>query len=151
MSRFTEAEINEAVLRDYNELVGKVVLLNEVDGYGVDDVNVTVTCDPPAIARISRYNDENLVKGFVTRWMDDVNCDPQYEVEILEPHPAFAEMRSFWVYGTSRSTDGTIGKADFTVADDDMQAKYKGAPALPGEELGACAPQEDQASTLGIR
>lgn len=150
MPKFTEAEINEAVLRDYNELVGKVVLLNEVDGYDAHDTSVTVTCDPPAIARICRYSDKS-VADCVTRWMDDVNCDPQYAIEILEPHPAFVGMRPSWIYGTSRSTDGTTSKGDFVLADTEMQEKYKDAPALSSDEVGACAPQEDQTSTFVMR
>ncbi len=150
MTKFTEAEINESVLSDYDKLVGKVVLLYEVDGYGRNGASDTVPCDPPAVARIRRYN-ENERDALVTRWMDDKNCDPQYAVEIMEPHPAFADFTPLTVYGMSRSTDGTVSKADFTVADEAMQAKYKDAPALPTNEVGACAPQEDQASTLGMR
>ncbi len=139
MSRLTPAEIESQVSADYHAVAGKVVLLSEVECYDDSDNSVTVTCDPPAIARISRYQDRPSLRENVCRWTDDSHCDPYWNIEILEPHPAFANVRPSWVYGTCRSTDGTVEPAAVAVADAVLQARYATAPALP-YETGAAAP-----------
>jgi hypothetical protein len=130
--------IHEQVRADYEALKGKVVLLSEVECYDEKDCSVTVYCDPPAVARIAVYSPEQL-RQCIERWTSHSNCDPVYDVSILETHPAFSSgLRPSWAFGTCYSLAGTPPeKAAIEVADADMQALYAEAPALPDD---ACAP-----------
>lgn len=104
------------------------MLINKVECYNELDENVTLALDTPMIARITAY-DGGATDPCVIRWMDDENCDPIYDFEILEQHAAFAEarVRPSWMYGTSRSTLGTTIGASFVLADAELQATYEGA------------------------
>jgi len=139
--RFTKEDIELQVLADYRELAGKVVLLTEVEGYDERGISETVACDPPAIGRVVTYNAKDIGES-VLRWMDGDNCDPLYEVWILERHPAFNDMSPSWVYGTSRSTDGTVSPGGVTLAPADIQRKYLHTPGLPNKRVGDCGVPE---------
>lgn len=134
MASLTEAEINAQVLSDYRELAGKVVLLSEVECYDAQNCSATAQCEPPVIARIHPYS-ETRVRECVTRWTDNGNCDPVYDIEILEPHPAFAGLRPSWVYGTCRSKSGNVEPASIRLADPATQEAYHDAKGLPDDAV----------------
>lgn len=137
------AEVEEIVREDYDFFLGKVLLLNEVECYNEDQRSETASCFPPAIGRIVPHNSERAISDFVSRrWMDDLNIDPAYDVEILEPHPAFSDLRPSWVYGPTRSTTGLLDKAtgDFVVAPPELQEKYRDIVGLDQRVVGSCAP-----------
>jgi hypothetical protein len=135
MASFTEAEINAKVLADYRELAGKVVLVSEVECYDERSASVTAVCDPPVVARIRPYSGDAKVREEVTRWTDARHCDPMYDLEILEPHPALARLRPSWVYGTCRSVDGDVEPTSIVLADDAMQEAYTQAKGLPDDAV----------------
>lgn len=128
---FTQEEIETQVAADYDAVAGKVVLVGMVECNHPEYGNITVVCDPPAIARVEPYS-EGSASDLVRRWMDWENCDPAYDISILEEHPAFAEVnaRPSWVYGTSRWLAGGTYPAFFTVAGEELQARYRDAVPL---------------------
>jgi hypothetical protein len=138
MTKFTKEEIESQCSAEYEGAVGKVVLISEIECYDEDLNNVTVQCAPPVIARIGTY-DGGSTDQCVIRWMDDENCDPVYDIEILEFHPAFGEAkaRPSWIYGTSRSTSGTIEQAPFVIADEATQEAYEDAEPVRFNDDGS--------------
>lgn len=138
---FTQEEIETQVAADYDAVAGKVVLVRMVECNHPEYGNITVVCDPPVIARVEPYS-EGSTSDLVRRWMDWENCDPVYDISILEDHPAFAEVnaRPSWVYGTSRWRAGGTYPAFFTVADEIMQEQYRDAKPLEFELDRATAP-----------
>lgn len=133
---YTREEIEKQVADDYEAVAGKVVLVRMVECNNPEYGNITVVCDPPAIARVEPYS-EGSASDLVRRWMDWENCDPVYDISILEDHPAFAEVnaRPSWVYGTSRWLAGGTYPAFFTVADEAMQERYRDAEPIEYPEM----------------
>ncbi len=129
--RLTREEIERQCAADYEAVVGKVILVRMVECGHSEHGNITVICDPPAIARVEPYRD-GPTSDLVRRWMDWENCDPVYDISMLEDHPAFAEVnaRPSWVYGTSRWLAGGTDPACFTIADDSMQEWYRDADPI---------------------
>jgi hypothetical protein len=144
MPEIEKATIEAAVLAEYEAVQGKVVLAHTIECYDEHDDNATVVCDPPAICRIQPYRDTELGENLL-RWTDDANCDPIFNLVVLEKHPAFAGVRPSWIYGTTRSKDGTTRAGGFELADAAHQTRYEGAKALP-YETGACAPEGSEPS-----
>ncbi len=142
-TRLTEAEVEGLVRADYESLVGKVVLIDSMICSNGNDATDPVAFDPPALGRVLPSHSEANFHQDVLRWMDEDNCDPAYEVEILEPHPAFAGLRPYFAHGASRSTrPGYVDpRPDFRLAPPDLQERYRDAPALDGSTLGACSPE----------
>lgn len=129
------AEIHAQVHADYEALKGNIVLLTEIECYDERSSSATAVCDPPAVGRILPYSPARA-RDCLERWADSTHCDPVYDVEILEPHPAFAGLRPSWVFGTSYSFDGASAeKAKIELADDEMQRRYAGAKGLSDEEV----------------
>ena len=129
------AEIHAQVHADYEALKGKVVLLSEVECYDERSSSATAICEPPAIARIVPYSTARA-RECLERWSDNTHCDPVYDVEILQPHPAFAGLRPSWVFGTSYSFDGAPAeKAKIALGDDDLQVRYVNAKGLAEDEV----------------
>ena len=128
---FTRDEIERLCIEDYETVVGKVILVRMVECAHPDLGNITVVCDPPAVARVEPHRDGSS-SDLVRRWMDWENIDPVYEISILEDHPAFAEIqaRPSWVYGTSRWLAGGSYPAGFQIADEAMQELYRDAEAI---------------------
>jgi hypothetical protein len=126
--RFTRDEIEQQCAADYEAVVGKVILVRLVECGHNEHGNITVACDPPAIARVEPHR-VGSTSDLVRRWMDYENCDPVYDISILEDHPAFAAVnaRPSWVYGTSRWLGGGTDPAGFIVADDATQELYRDA------------------------
>lgn len=128
-------EIHTQVHADYEALKGKVVLLSEVECYDERSSSATAICEPPALARIVPYS-TSRARECLERWADNTHCDPVYDVEILQPHPAFAGLRPSWVFGTSYSFDGAPAeKAKIVLADEELQARYGGAKGLSEDEV----------------
>jgi hypothetical protein len=109
---------------DYDELIGKVILVGTIDGYMNEIDQVVIDLDPPAVMRIVPYDDVSRPSHVDGRWMDDV-LDPVYDVELLEPHPQLEGVRSMWIYGRSWTEKAEpTGSIDHTVAPDDLQEAH---------------------------
>lgn len=136
---FIREEIEDQVLADYDNVAGKVILISEVQCYDRRGDLVEVTCVPPAVARITPYIEinENLL-----HWLDREWLEPYLDLTILEPHPAFANVRPDWAYGTCRATTGEVDKAAFTLAPSALQDRYKDVVGLDQDRIGACVPKE---------
>jgi hypothetical protein len=137
MNKFSQQEIEELCSKDYESVVGKVILVTQIECFDQNEDSVTVYCDPPAIARIEAYEGGSHDQC-VIRWMDDEHCDPVYDISILEPHQAFelANARPSWIYGTCRSTDGKIEAAPFALADEKTQDAYRHVEPVYYLEIG---------------
>ena len=122
---FTREEIEKQVAEDYDEVVGKVVLARFVECGHPEAGNVTVICEPPAVVRVEAYQDGSD-SHLVRRWMDWENCDPVYNISLLEAHPAITESGAVpsWIYGTSRWLSGGMAPGGFTIADEALQELY---------------------------
>ncbi|WP_321935354.1 hypothetical protein [Paraburkholderia sp. J8-2] len=93
------AVIEARVLGDYQQMLGKIVLVRVVSGYrGTDSVDVRL--NPPAKVRVARTEEPSL-----KHWNDDW-CDPYWEVELVEPHPQLEGIRSIWISGNCYHLDG---------------------------------------------
>jgi len=137
--KFTKNEIAQQVIEDYKAVAGKVVLLSEVQCYDDSESLVEdVVLDPPVVARIDQYPTTD--NSDLLHWNDEW-LDPYLDVSILEPHPALANLRPSWTFGTCRSTKGEVQEAPFVLAGPDLQEKFRDAPGLDQETLGGCAPQ----------
>lgn len=136
MTSVGRKEVERQAMVDYLQFAGKVVLATTIECYDDRDNSVTAVCDPPAVVRITPYSSQEIFED-VIRWTDGKHLDPYYNVEVLEPHPAFAGLRPSWTHGPSRATDGTIEPPSFSLGDDACQEKYRGAEALTDSEAGA--------------
>ena len=130
-------EIEELCLADYEEHVHKILLADFVIGFRGED-SVEVYLDPPARVRVQRTTD---VESDIFHWNDDW-CDPYWDVELIEPHPQLADVRSLWVDGKSRSLNGqsSIPKPGWIV-DPNQEPAYQ--PPQPERCLG-CGHTEDE-------
>lgn len=96
----TDPAIIEArAMRDYEQVLGKIVLVSAISGYFGND-SVDIPLPVPAKVRI-----DTTTESTVKRWCDDW-CDPYWEVSLVEPHPALIDVRSLWISGTCRHLDG---------------------------------------------
>ncbi len=127
-----KAFVEELVVSDYKAVDGKVILAEEVYCGSTEGDCDWRYFNPPLIAKILHY-DERGIDQDVKRWMDKENCDPIYDVRILESHPDFPDAKNGHVYGISRSTDGKVDPPRFVVASDDIQEKYKSIREFPVE------------------
>ena len=123
-----------AVLDDYAEVEGRVVLAREIRcvlGAWVEYVDLGTVA---AVVRIDAGQGGALADG-VARRAEEKWFDPLYPVTLLEPHPLLRRGASFSVEGRSRSLSGRAGQAtDFVLADDETAARH----AVPGPVPGAC-------------
>lgn len=124
-------EVEARVLTDYEAVIGKVVYLDVVECYRGEGELVTVTCDPPAIARIE---DDADLRNDLLRWMDDNHVDPVYNIRILDPHPSFEGLRPSWIYGRTRVRFGPSEAPEFRIADHATQARFHGQVGLDPED-----------------
>jgi len=125
--KLTEAEVEAAVLTDYEAVAGKIVLAHSLSGYNESDVSGEYSLNPPAIVRIVPVKNPEK-DTCILRWMDDEHCDPFYDIQLMEPHPDLTGKGSFWGYGISRSINGSIEEGDFTLATQELQERYANAP-----------------------
>jgi hypothetical protein len=127
----TREQIEAQCAAEYEAVVGRVVLVTHVECAHPDHGNITVVCQPPAVARIEPYRD-GASSDLVRRWMDWENCDPVYDISVLEDHPAFTAVnaRPSWVYGTSRWLAGGTAPASFVIAPDALQERYRDADPI---------------------
>jgi len=122
----TQDHIEEQCLADYEAHKNKILLATRVECYISED-QLTIDCDPPARVRVRDRVPENDIR----RWTDAEWCDPYWDVDLVEPHPALDRASSMWVYGISRSIDGEIQGGD-----NDWR--------LDENQLSAPEPQPDQ-------
>jgi hypothetical protein len=102
-----EEQLEAQALNDYDYYRGKVIEVGSISGYDDSDNSLDVKLHPPAIVRVL-----GTPKGDIVRWMDDDHLDPVYNVDLVVPHPQLEGMRSFWIYGESRSLRGEPCESD---------------------------------------
>lgn len=100
-----ELDLERRVLAEYEQHLGRVIAVSSVCGYiGTDSVDIHL--DTPALVRVVKTDPQSVV-----RWMDDW-LDPQWDVELVEPHPALKGVDSLWVYATSYHPDESPESGD---------------------------------------
>lgn len=121
-------EIEELCLAEYRAHKYKIILAKLVNGWNAHDDSVEVFCDPPARLRVMRTQENDI-----RRWVDHEWCDPYWDVEPVEPHPALEGIRSLWVYGISHSVDGDIEGTSTQWLDPNQEPAYEPhEPRCPG-------------------
>lgn len=100
-----------ACRRDLEEHHDKILKASLVMGYRGND-SVEITCDPPAIVRVTQLDDGQFIN-----WTTHDFADPNWNVELVQPHPALEGVRSLWVDGISRSKKGEVEHPDWEVLD----------------------------------
>jgi len=135
----TKAEIESQALDQYHAVAEKVILADEVVCFDEDNQEVVVMCDPPAVLRIERGD----LRETALRWRSSTFFEPIYDVSILEPHRAFSFVRPSHIAGTSVSLkSGSVFESRFVPAPPELQERYRNAPGLDKEEIGACSPPQ---------
>lgn len=131
----TRGAMEAEAISTYMAVAGQVVLMTEVECYDANRDMVKIKCDPPAVGRVVR-RDGDLMRRQVIRWTTETHLEPSYDIEILEPHPAFAGLRPSWIHGSSRTTDGDVKAATaFTVADIETQNRWRDAKGLADDAV----------------
>jgi len=115
-------EIEQKAIRDFESLVGKVVLVGIIQGYK-EEQSDEIVLEEPVFARILPY-DERGMREDVVRWMDDDVLDPVYDIKVLSRHPRTDDLSSTFVYGTSYHRDGKVEPGHFVVPSDGMVSKH---------------------------
>jgi hypothetical protein len=115
-------ELSKLAIADYRAVAGRVVALNEVDGYRGDD-SVTIILDPPTIAVIDVHGSEAAMLDNVLHGDADA-VDPYYDVTLVGDDARLVGVRSLWTYGTCRTTGGGVEPAPFTLASPVIQRFY---------------------------
>lgn len=108
--------IETSCITDYEEHSGKILLANLILGYKDDDY-VEITCDPPVRVRVRmdmNYRD-------MLNWTDEDFCDPNWDVEIVEPHPSLENVSSMWVDGISRAISGKVERPSTWTVDENQE------------------------------
>jgi hypothetical protein len=94
--------IEAQCLADFEMHKHKILLAKFVIGYR-NDTSVEIYCTPPARVRLT-----DTLEQDIAHWNDEW-CDPYWDVELIEPHPALEGVGSLWVDGISRSLTGEVG------------------------------------------
>lgn len=129
----THVNLVEArALFDYNQVLGKTVLVSAISGFVGND-SVDINLDPPAKVRVEKTNEAS-----VKRWNDDW-CDPYWEVTLAEPHPQLGDVRSLWISGTCYHVDGRKSEASdvSSVVEEPPSGLLNVAPAVIHEWTSA--------------
>jgi hypothetical protein len=119
-------KIEELCLAEYEAHKYKIILATLVNGWNDHDHSVEVFCDPPARLRVQETR-----KNDIQHWNDDW-CDPYWDVELVEPHPALENIRSLWVFGISHSLTGEIQGTTTQHLDPNQEPAYE--PPQPKKE-----------------
>jgi hypothetical protein len=107
---------------DHAAHAGQIILATVVTGYNEHDDSVEVFCDPPARVRVCKAVREDDL----CHWNDHEWLDPYWDVDLVEPHPALAGIRSMWVFGQSYSTKGGVEPcSEWTVEQTSLTQKAK--------------------------
>jgi hypothetical protein len=101
--------IEKSCRRDLQEHHDKILRAKLVMGYRGNDY-VDVICDPPALVRVTQTDDGQFIN-----WTTHDFADPNWDVELIQPHPALEGVRSLWVDGISRSRTGEVEHPDWEI------------------------------------
>jgi hypothetical protein len=91
--------VHKLVLRDFDEIKGRVLLVSHLTGYKGDD-SIDIDLTTPAKVRVSATPESDLFHQ-IDDWVD-----PYWNLELVEPHPELADVRSLWMFGHSYSIKG---------------------------------------------
>lgn len=94
--------IEDLCIKDHEAHFGKILLATFIIGYAEEAFTSEFHCEPPARVRVLRMN-----KADMLHWCDEF-CDPSWDIELVEPHPALEHATSIWIDGITRSTDGEV-------------------------------------------
>lgn len=97
-----EERIEIACRQDLKEHQGKIIEASLVMGYHNYN-QIEVACDPPARVRVTQKDD-----GQYVNWTTTEFADPNWDVELVEPHPSLEGVHSLYIDGISRSTTGQV-------------------------------------------
>ena len=97
----TRTEMEFKAMAEYQEVLGKTVLVRLVSGYKNENCD-DIACDPPAKMKVVATCERDI-KHRVYDWLD-----PYWNVEIVEPHPTLKDVTSMWVFGTSYRANGDV-------------------------------------------
>lgn len=126
MTRWTQEERAAAEARAiaaYEAVAGQVILITDLDGY-VDDRQVEIHLEQPALARVIKLGSPNSVRDNILHWTDEDWIDPYLDLEILTSHPELAPLRSCWTFGHSFSPNGRSQMGSFAPAPMDLIARH---------------------------
>ena len=85
-------EACELAMQDYKRVLGKKIIVDEVDGYEGSD---STTASGEIIAKVLKTN-----RSDICRQVDEF-IDPYWDVKVISGPPAAMKLRSTWVYGPS--------------------------------------------------
>ena len=99
---YSDAEA-EAVIRDeFAQVMGRVILVKDLEGYVGDAESQSLTLTTPVAVRVTGPSKpQDGLYHYVDEWLD-----PYWDIKVLEPHPEIPEgFRSSYMYGHSINTD----------------------------------------------
>lgn len=94
-------------LKDYQNVLGKVIYVNHVNGLNEQDISVYMAFAAPIPVRVEESQD-------LFNWNDGW-LDPYWNVSLVTDVPRLRGVRSFYVYGISyyKNTNNSYGKIVF--------------------------------------
>jgi hypothetical protein len=96
----TLEEAQAKILADFEEVVGKEVLVESLTGYKDDDMVELYDLNPPALCRVTKTS-----KGDLLHQCDRRFVDPYWNLELIEPHEKVNGLTSLWMFGASYNLD----------------------------------------------
>lgn len=130
MSNFDKAaydRVEELCLKDHEEHLGKIILATDLFGYNHSDCD-EIHCDPPARVRVLKMKPSNMLN-----WTCEDFLDPNWDVELVEPHPALENSGSLWIDGISRSMRGETEHPSGWRVDENQEPSVQAVQAVAAE------------------
>lgn len=99
--------VEEIALSQYDEALGKVFYVGEINGWDDEDDSVCRYMNPPLPVIVEDTDEHSVI-----RWSDDKWLDPYWNVRPLHPGDnRLRGVRSLWVYGPSHNV--VTGEVDW--------------------------------------
>jgi len=111
--------VEDLCIKDHNEHIGKILLTTFVFGY------TEVYFNPPARVRVLKMDHKHMLN-----WTCREFCDPRWDVELVESHPALGTTTGLWIYGISHSIDSKIQQPYSWTVDTSQEPQPSPKPSL---------------------
>jgi len=125
-----EEHVEALCIQDHEEHVGKILLATVILGYAEEAFTEEFYCDPPARIRVLQMNHSSMLN-----WTCREFCDPDWDIELVEPHPALEHATSIWIDGISRATDGEVQHPSAWKLDENQEPPPPAPKAQPEEHI----------------
>jgi hypothetical protein len=120
--------IENLCIEDHENHLGKILKTSLVIGY-IENDSVEIYCNPPARVRVLGMQQRDMLNWTCNEW-----CDPNWDIDLVEPHQQLKNCSSIWVDGISRSIDGEVQHPSVWVIDENQELPPPQTPPKNPEE-----------------